>query len=126
MNINLYPYNYYILCACLVCVILTLCVVLMHFSKLAKSLMHEEQSFNNIKNLITASKDKTNALQAKKKEDKKNNKYYKILAPILLAIYNTYRNDEELKGAKGYRKAATRVIKKDIGSNPLGFIRNFM
>lgn len=126
MNINLYPYNYYILLGSIILVALCLCILLGHFIKLSKTLVSEEENVKNINNLITAAKYKKDALEKTKKESSKNNKYYKIAMPILLAIYNTYRNDSELKGAKGYTKAAKKVIKKDITSNPMKFIRQFM
>lgn len=123
MNITLYPYNYYILLASFVLVAICLGILLAHLITLSHTLEENESTFENIKNLSTATTYKSNALQEKKKEDDKNNKYYKVLAPILLAIFHTYRTDMEDKGAKGYRKATTKVIKRDILSDPMKFLQ---
>ena len=126
MNISLYPYNYYILLASCVLVIISLVILLLHFNTLAHTLEKQEKTIQNINSSLKDVQFKTNALNAKKKESHKNDKTLKLLLPILLAIYSTYRNDSELKGIKGYRKAASRVIKKNMNNNPLGFFKQFM
>lgn len=126
MNIILYPYNYYILLASCVLVVITLVILLVHFNKLAHTLEKQENTLTNINASLKDIQFKTDALNTKKKESHKNDKTFKLLLPILLAVYSTYRDDTELKGFKGYRKAAKKVIKKDMSNNPLGFFKQFI
>ncbi len=114
MNLNLYPLNLYILCLSACLVILFLIITFMHLSMFEKTLKSEQNSINNIQHQIKLSQIKVQAINEKYKEDHKNDKYYKVLIPILLAIYSTYQNDDELKGFKGYRTATKKVIKKKI------------
>ena len=51
-------------------------------------------------------------LQEKKQESHKNDKYFKVLLPLLAAIYTTYRDDDECHGIKGYKKACKTVFQK--------------
>lgn len=114
MNLNLYPLNLYILCLSACIVIIFLIITFMHLNTLEKVLKKEQSSINNIQHQIKLSQIKAQAIKEKYKEDHKNDKYYKVLIPILLAIYSTYQNDEELKGFKGYRTATKKVIKKKM------------
>ncbi len=86
----------------------------MHLSTLEKTLNKEKCYVSNIQHYIELSQIKIQSIKEKYKEDHKNDKYYKILIPILLAIYSTYQNDDELKGFKGYRTATKKVIKNKM------------
>lgn len=112
MNLYLYPYNLYLLCISACIVIIFLIITFMHLNTFEKTLKKEQCSLNNIKHHIELSQIKIQAIKEKYIEDHKNDKYYKILIPILLAIYSTYQNDDELKGFKGYRTATKKVIQK--------------
>ncbi len=114
MNFNLYPYNLYILCITACVVIIFLIITFMHLSSFEKIVKKEELSFQNIHHHLELSKIKIHAVQQKYQEDHKNDKYYKILIPILLGIYSTYQNDDTLKGFKGYRQATKKVIKNKM------------
>lgn len=114
MHLNLYPLNLYILCISACLVILFLIITFMHLNTFEKTLKKEQTVVNNIQHQFDLSQIKVQAISEKYKEDHKNDKYYKILIPILLAIYSTYQNDDELKGFKGYRTATKKVIKKKM------------
>lgn len=53
---------------------------------------------------------KTSAISEKKEEDRKKNKYLKLLLPIVLAIHSIYKKDEDLHGVGGYAKATKRYV----------------
>lgn len=114
MNINLYPYSLYIVLICCICVIVCLCISLKHLSTLANTLQANKKTAQLISYHYTNIQIKRSALKEKKIESHKNDKYYKILIPILLAIYHTYQSDDSLKGFKGYRKATTNVLLHDV------------
>lgn len=114
MNMNLYPYSLYIVLICCICVIVCICITLSHLSKLSNTLQKTQITNDNIKLHYLNLKIKHEAIQEKKQEAHKNDKYYKLLLPILLAIYHTYQSDDSLKGFKGYRKATTNVLLHDL------------
>lgn len=123
MKINLEPYNYYILYAAIILLLICICYTCMKALSLLKEIKKEQVHFDSIQTNITLSKIKAEAIQEKKAETHKNDKYFKVLLPILLAIYTTYRNDEELKGIKGYQKAASKVMDQKMHKQ---FVQNFI
>jgi len=111
MGLNLEPYNYWILYASLVLLLLFLIVTVFKVLKLAKELKTIKPTVDHIDLNGKLSKIKIDALQEKKKEDAEKNKIYQILLPILLAIKHAYDTDNNLNGTNGMIKAAQRVIK---------------
>lgn len=111
MGLNLEPYNYWILYASLVLLLLFLIITAFKVLKFTKELKTIKPTADHINLNSKLSKIKVDALQEKKKEDAKKNKVYQILLPILLAIKHTYDTDNNLNGTKGMVKAAQRVVK---------------
>ena len=111
MGLNLEPYNYWILYASLVLLLLFLIITAFKVLKFTKELKTIKPTADHINLNSKLSKIKVDALQEKKKEDAKKNKVYQILLPILLAIKHTYDTDNNLNGTSGMIKAAQRVIK---------------
>lgn len=114
MKINLEPYNYYILYIAIILLIICLVITCMKALSLIKEINTKKPAFENINHDVQLAKIKTEAMKEKKEESHKNDKYLKVLLPILLAIYTTYRDDDELHGIKGYRKAAGNVMEKKM------------
>lgn len=114
MKINLNPYNYYILYLAILLLVICICITCMKAFSLLKEVKKKKTDFDTIQNHVQLAKIKVEAMQEKKAETHKNDKYLKVLLPILLAVYTTYKNDEELEGMKGYRKAAGRVMDKKM------------
>jgi hypothetical protein len=104
---NIYPYNYWILYAAIAALIITLIVSLVQIAKMAKSMIAFIQPKADVlQKKAKLMQIKTEAMAEKKAEDAKKNKWIKLAMPILLAIYSTYRKDEEAHGPSGYVKAA--------------------
>lgn len=108
---NIYPYNLYILLISAILVIIFLLITIFHLNTLGNTLLNENQSFDNIKKQIGLFNYKKNAIIKKHQEDHKNDKYIKAMLPILFAVYTTYKDDDALKGIKGYKKATSKVLK---------------
>jgi hypothetical protein len=53
---------------------------------------------------------KTEVINEKRAADVKKNKYIMLALPVLLAVYQAYRDDDEAVGAKGVVKAARTVM----------------
>ena len=111
---NIYPYNMYFLyaaCAFLICYLIIFLLKTMNFLKTIKT--------TNVS--IQVIKDKADHLQyvsnAQKKAKKTmQNKLIKILLPIAVSIILTYRQNDELKGFKGYAAAGKREFAKRANS----------
>ena len=112
MNMNLYPYNYYSLLIAVILVIIFLFLTLKHLASLAKTVQNMQPALENIQKQSTLLQIKQEILQEKKQESHKNDKYFKVLLPLLAAIYTTYRDDDECHGIKGYKKACKTVFQK--------------
>lgn len=112
MNMNLYPYNYYALLIAIILVIIFLFLSLKHLASLAKTVQNMHPALENIQKQSTLMQIKQEVLQEKKQESHKNDKYFKVLLPLLAAIYTTYRDDDECNGIKGYKKACKTVFQK--------------
>ena len=97
---NLYPYNYYSLLIAVILVIIFLFLTLKHLASLAKTVQNMQPALENIQKQSTLLQIKQEVLQEKKQESHKNDKYFKVLLPLLAAIYTTYRDDDECHGIK--------------------------
>lgn len=104
---NLYPYNYWILYAAIAVLVIYTIVCLLKIAGMAKDMLaFLKPRTDKLQRELTLMKIKTEAMAEKKAEDAKKNKWLKLAMPILLAIYSTYRKDEEAHGPSGYVKAA--------------------
>ena len=106
---NIYPYNMYFLyaaCAFLICYLTIFLLKMMNFQKSIKTT-------NFCVQIIKAKVDHlqyvSNAINEQKKVKKTiQNQLIKILLPIAVSIILTYRQDDDLKGFKGYMTAGKR------------------
>jgi len=110
MTLNLYPYNYYIFYASIVLVIIFIILFLVSLVKMAKSLQPYEPTLNNIEHNTKLMEIKMEAINEKKAEDAKKNKYLKIALPIVLAIKQIYDHNDEYHGLNGYKQAANDYV----------------
>jgi hypothetical protein len=104
---NLYPYNYWILYAAIAVLVIYTILSLVKIAGMAKEMLaFLKPRTDKLQRELTLMQIKTEAMAEKKAEDAKKNKWIKLAMPILLAIYSTYRKDEEAHGPSGYVKAA--------------------
>ena len=106
---NIYPYNMYFLyaaCAFLICYLSIFLLKMMNFQKLIKT---TNVSIQVIKAKVDHLQYVSNAINEQKKAKKTiQNQLIKILLPIAVSIILTYRQDDDLKGFKGYMTAGKR------------------
>lgn len=110
-NFVLEPYNYYVLYASLILLILFLIYTVVRAAHLLKTVSSMKTSLKPVHDNVTLAKIKMEAMQEKKAEDSKKNKAASVLIPFLLLAYRLYKEDDELHGWKGYRKAAGRAMR---------------
>ena len=106
---NIYPYNMYFLyaaCAFLICYLTIFLLKMMNFQKSIKT---TNVSVQIIKAKVDHLQYVSNAIDEQNKIKKKIQKQLiKILLPIAVSIILTYRQDDDLKGFKGYMTAGKR------------------
>ena len=108
---NIYPYNYWILYAAIAALIITLIVSLVQIAKMAKNMIAFIQPKAEVlKKKAKLMQIKTEVINEKRAADAKKNKYIMLALPVLLAVYQAYRDDDEAVGAKGVVKAARTVM----------------
>ena len=114
---NIYPYNMYFLyaaCAFLICYLIIFLLKTMNFLKTTKT---TNVSIQVIKDKVDHLQYVSNAINEQKKAKKTmQNKLIKILLPIAVSIILTYRQNDELKGLKGYAAAGKREFAKRANS----------
>lgn len=110
MGLNLYPYNYYILWAAVIALVIMLVLTMVHAVHLLKAVQEKKPVLDNIQKNVQLAKIKTEAMKEKKEEDKKKDRWLKVALPFVLAIYEAYKQDDESHGIKGYKKAAKKVF----------------
>jgi len=108
---SLYPWNYYILYAAIGLTVLVLIVLLSHVITLLKGIKAMNPTINDIQLQSQLMNIKTTAMQEKKEEDAKKNKWMKLLIPIVLAIIGIYMKDPDLHGVSGIKEASKRYYK---------------
>ncbi len=110
---NIYPYNMYFLyaaCAFLICYLIIFLLKTMNFLKTTKT---TNVSIQVIKGKVDHLQYVSNAINEQKKAKKTiQNQLIKILLPIVVSIILTYRQNDELKGFKGYVAAGKREFVK--------------
>ena len=106
---NIYPYNMYFLyaaCAFLICYLIIFLLKTMNFLKTMKT---TNVSIQVIKDKVDHLQYVSNAINEQNKAKKKiQNQLIKILLPIAVSIILTYRQDDDLKGFRGYMTAGKR------------------
>ena len=106
---NIYPYNMYFLyaaCAFLICYLIIFLLKTMNFLKTMKT---TNVSIQVIKDKVDHLQYVSNAIKEQNQAKKTiQNKLIKILLPIAVSIILTYRQDDDLKGFKGYMTAGKR------------------
>ena len=106
---NICPYNMYFLyaaCAFLICYLIIFLLKMMNFQKLIKT---TNINIQVIKAKVDHLQYVSNAINEQKKAKKTiQNQLIKILLPIAVSIILTYRQDDDLKGFRGYMTAGKR------------------
>ena len=114
---NIYPYNMYFLyaaCAFLICYLFIFLSKTMNFLKTMKT---TNVSIQVIKDKVDHLQYVSNAIKEQNQAKKTiQNKLIKILLPIAVSIILTYRQNDELKGFKGYAAAGKREFTKRANS----------
>ncbi len=118
MNLNLYPYNYWILYLSIALVVVFLIILLMHALKLLKTLGTLQTAADSLQTRMNHINADLEILQ--KKRDPLPVDPKKVLAAWLLfrAIRKEYKNTPE-RGIKGISKSAVKVIEKRNRSESL-------
>ena len=106
---NIYPYNMYFLyaaCAFLICYLTVFLLKMMNFQKTIKT---TNVSVQIIKAKVDHLQYVSNAINEQKKAKKTMYKQlFKMLLPVAVSIILTYRQDDDLKGFRGYMTAGKR------------------
>lgn len=114
---NIYPYNMYFLyaaCAFLICYLTIFLLKMMNFQKSIKT---TNVSVQIIKVKVDHLQYVSNAINEQKKVKKTiQNQLIKILLPIAVSIILTYRQDDNLKGFRGYMTAGKREFARRANS----------
>ncbi len=106
---NIYPYNMYFLYAAFAFLICYLTIFLLKMMKFQKSIKTTNVSVQVIKTKVDHLQYVSNAINEQKKAKKTiQNQLIKILLPITVSILLTYRQDDDLKGFRGYMTAGKR------------------
>lgn len=106
---NIYPYNMYFLYAACAFLICYLTIFVLKMMKFQKSIKTTNVSVQVIKAKVDHLQYVSNAINEQKKAKKTiQNQLIKILLPIAVSIILTYRQDDDLKGFKGYMTAEKR------------------
>ena len=117
---NLYPYNYWILYASIALLVIVLIKSLLDIAKAAKEAAAAVKPLTDDLNRNAAlMKIKTDAINEKKQENAKKNKYLKLALPIVLGVYRQYRKDETATGPKGVVKSAQIYYANDKAQKEL-------
>ena len=106
---NIYPYNMYFLYAACAFLICYLTIFVLKMMKFQKSIKTTNVSAQVIKAKVDHLQYVSNAINEQKKAKKTiQNQLIKILLPIAVSIILTYRQDDDLKGFRGYMTAGKR------------------
>lgn len=108
---DIYPYNYWILYAAIAALILTIIISLVQIARKAKEMMNFLQPRTaKLERNMKLMQIKMEAMNEKKAENAKKNKYIALALPVLLAVYQQYSKDDEAKGIDGVIKSARTVM----------------
>lgn len=109
--LNLAPVNRYILYIAIALFLVTIVIFFTKLAALGKAVKERKTQYNHIKNGMTLTKIKGNAVKEKVSTILPVIKKAVVLVPIILAIQKAYNQQEE-KGPKAYREAAMSAISK--------------
>ena len=85
---DIYPYNYWILYAAIAALILTIIISLVQIARMAKEMMNFLQPRTaKLERNMKLMQIKMEAMNEKKAENAKKNKYIALALPVLLAVY---------------------------------------
>lgn len=119
MNVNLYPYNYWILYAAIGLTLICIIALLMKLLKTAKTLKAMTPQLEHMNQQLKLASIKAEAVSEKSEADMKRIKPLLTALPILLAINSIYNRDDELEGIKGYGTAARKYVEKKSSEQQL-------
>lgn len=119
MNVNLYPYNYWILYAAIGLTLICIIALLMKLLKTAKTLKAMTPQLEHMNQQLKLASIKAEAVSEKSEADMKRIKPLLTALPILLAINSIYNKDDELEGIKGYGTAARKYVEKKSSEQQL-------
>jgi membrane protein insertase Oxa1/YidC/SpoIIIJ len=118
-KVDLYPYNYWILYASIALLVIFIIMLLMKLAELPKAIKTYDPTFKSIERNLKLMQIKTEAMEEKRKEDEKKNKIFKLLLPILTAIYTIYRTHDDYNGVKGFGEAAKTYLRQQSDDKKL-------
>ena len=114
---NIYPYNMYFLYAACAFLICYLTIFVLKMIKFQKSIKTTNVSAQVIKAKVDHLQYVSNAINEQKKAKKTiQNQLIKILLPIVVSIILTHRQDDDLKGFRGYMTAGKREFGRRANS----------
>ena len=110
MSIDLYPFNYYVLYASILLLLVFLVLTILRLSPLLKALGEWKEPVGNLTKNVSASSDKVNRIS--KKVTANVNKVKKILPVLLiLAAANEYYKRSDEDGLKEFTRSTMKAIK---------------
>ena len=116
---NLYPWNYILLYASCVCLIIALVILFRSLLALKKTADTMQPALTSMQSNLELINIKTSAVQEKKAEDAKKNRVWMIAMPILLAVYDKYRKDPEASGPSGVIRSAKNLAADEVAFRKL-------
>ena len=103
------PYNFYVLYAALILLVIFLIYTALRAGKLLKTVNHMKESVKPVSDQVTLAKIKVEAMQETKAENRKKDKIASVVIPFLLYAYQVYKKDDSLHGIRGYNKAMAKA-----------------
>lgn len=110
---SLEPYNHWILWISLVLLAVFIVYTGAKAAGLLKNVKSLQEKTENIQKQVKLASIKAEVLKENKAEKEKKNKPFKIIMPVVLAAWQLYKTDDNLKGLKGMRKAAASVVRNE-------------
>lgn len=110
---SLEPYNHWILWISLVILAMFIIYTGARAAGLLKNVNALQTKTENIQKQVKLASIKVEVLKENKAEKEKKNKPFKIIMPVVLATWQLYKTDDNLKGLKGMRKAAASVVRNE-------------
>ena len=109
MKMNLYPWNYYILYASILLLVIFIVLTAMKALGLLKEVQNLQKGTEPMQRSLSLMQIKMEAMNEKKAEQKQKNKILMAAIPVLLAVQKAYSSDDSLEGVKGYAGALKKV-----------------
>ncbi|MCR4951233.1 MAG: hypothetical protein K6A40_07915 [Solobacterium sp.] len=109
MKMNLYPWNYYILYASILLLVIFIVLTGLKALALLKEVQNVQNATEPMQRSLALMQIKMDAMNEKKAEQRQKNKILMAAIPVLLAMQKVYSSDDTLEGVKGYAGALKRV-----------------